>query len=119
MTDLGLDIYRVVGREADRMGIDAYAVGGVVRDYFLQRPCTDIDIVCIGHDDGGEVHIGIELAKAVSDAVGGSKVSVFKTFGTASFKVTKCLSDQVPKFSVTQPLSHFRTRVRRCAPREL
>ncbi|MBR5092362.1 MAG: HD domain-containing protein [Bacteroidales bacterium] len=88
MIDLGLEIYRVIGREADRMGIDAYAVGGVVRDYFLQRPCTDIDIVCIGHDDGGEVHIGIELAKAVSEAVGGSKVSVFKTFGTASFKVT-------------------------------
>ncbi|MBR4739097.1 MAG: HD domain-containing protein [Bacteroidales bacterium] len=85
MIDLGLDIYRVVGREADRMGVDAYAVGGVVRDYFLQRPCTDIDVVCIGHDDGGEVHIGIELAKAVSEAVGGSKVSVFKTFGTASF----------------------------------
>ena len=85
MVDLGLDIYRVVGREADRMGVDAYAVGGVVRDYFLQRPCTDIDIVCIGHSEGGEVHIGIELAKAVSEAVGGSKVSVFKTFGTASF----------------------------------
>ena len=88
MVDLGLDIYRVVGREADRMGIDAYAVGGVVRDHFLQRPCTDIDIVCIGHDDGGEVHIGIELAKAVSEAVGGSKVSIFKTFGTASFQYT-------------------------------
>ena len=88
MVDLGLDIYRVVGREADRMGIDAYAVGGVVRDHFLQRLCTDIDIVCIGHDDGGEVHIGIELAKAVSEAVGGSKVSIFKTFGTASFQYT-------------------------------
>ncbi|MBO7100723.1 MAG: HD domain-containing protein [Bacteroidales bacterium] len=85
MIDLGLDIYRVIGREADRMGVDAYAVGGVVRDYFLQRPCTDIDVVCIGHAEGGEVHIGIELAKAVSEAVGGSKVSVFKTFGTASF----------------------------------
>ena len=86
MIDLGLDIYRVIGREADRMGVDAYAVGGVVRDYFLQRPCTDIDVVCIGHDEGGEVHIGIELAKSVSAAVGGSKVSVFKTFGTASFR---------------------------------
>ena len=83
---MGLDIYRAVGCEADRMGIDAYAVGGVVRDYFLQRPCTDIDIVCIGPEKGGEVHIGIELAKAVSTAVGGSKVSVFKTFGTASFQ---------------------------------
>ena len=86
MIDLGLDIYRVIGREADRMGVDAYAVGGVVRDHFLQRPCTDIDVVCIGHTEGGEVHVGIELAKAVSEAVGGSKVSVFKTFGTASFQ---------------------------------
>ena len=86
MIDLGLDIYRIVGREADRLGIDAYAVGGVVRDYFLQRPCTDIDVVCIGHSEGGEVHIGIELAHAVSEAVGGSKVSVFKNFGTASFR---------------------------------
>ena len=86
MIDLGLDIYRVIGREADRMGVDAYAVGGVVRDHFLQRPCTDIDVVCIGHSEGGEVHVGIELAKSVSAAVGGSKVSVFKTFGTASFQ---------------------------------
>lgn len=83
--DLGLDIYRVIGREADRMGIEAYAVGGVVRDHFLQRPCTDIDVVCIGQTEGGEVHIGIELAKAVAHAVDGSKVSIFKNFGTASF----------------------------------
>ena len=47
MIDLGLDIYRTVGRCADRLGLDAYAVGGVVRDHFLQRPCTDIDSVCV------------------------------------------------------------------------
>ncbi|MGX8713494.1 MAG: CCA tRNA nucleotidyltransferase [bacterium] len=86
MIDIFPEIGHVIGAEADRLGIDAYIVGGVVRDYFLQRPCTDIDVVCIGHDDGGEVHIGIELAKAVSAAVGGSKVSVFKNFGTASFR---------------------------------
>ena len=103
MVDLGLEIYRIVGREADRMGVDAYAVGGVVRDYFLQRPCTDIDVVCISRAEVGSrkvedsfsdlqpptsdiPKIGIELAKAVSAAVGGSKVSIFKTFGTASFK---------------------------------
>lgn len=77
MIDLGLDIYRAIGREADRMGVEAYAVGGVVRDHFLQRPCTDIDVVCVGS--------GIDLAHAVAKAVGGSKVSVFKNFGTASF----------------------------------
>ncbi len=88
MIDLGLDLYRLIGQEADRLGIDAYAVGGVVRDHFLQRPCTDIDVVCIGNTEGGEVHIGIELAHATSEALGGSHVSVFKTFGTASFKYT-------------------------------
>ena len=88
MIDLGLDIYRIVGRQADRLHLDAYAVGGVVRDYFLQRPCTDIDIVCVGQNNGGEVHIGIELAHATADAVGGSKVSVFRNFGTASFRYT-------------------------------
>ncbi len=88
MIDLGLDLYRTIGQCADRLGIDAYAVGGVVRDYFLQRPCTDIDVVCIGNTEGGEVHIGIELAHAASQALGGSKVSVFKTFGTASFRHT-------------------------------
>ena len=88
MIDLGLDLYRTIGRCADRLGIDAYAVGGVVRDFFLGRPCTDIDVVCVGREEGGEVHIGIELAKASSEALGGSKVSVFKNFGTASFRYT-------------------------------
>ena len=35
-------IYEIVGRVADEMGVRAYAVGGVVRDYFLQRHCTDL-----------------------------------------------------------------------------
>ena len=86
--DLVLPIYRTIGCEADRMGVEAYAVGGVVRDYLMQRPCTDIDVVCTGGDEGGEVHVGIELAKAVSAAAGGGHVSVFKNFGTASFRST-------------------------------
>ncbi len=86
MIDLGLDLYKTIGQCADQLGIDAYAVGGVVRDYFLQRPCTDIDVVCVGRDQGGEVHIGIELAKTAAVVLGGSKVSIFKNFGTASFR---------------------------------
>ena len=80
-------VTRAIGLEADRLGIDAYIVGGVVRDYFLQRPCSDIDIVCVGREQGGEVHIGIELAKAASAVLGGSKVSIFKNFGTANFRL--------------------------------
>jgi len=71
-------IYSIVGHAADQLGVSAYAVGGVVRDYFLQRHCTDIDIVCVGN--------GIELAKAAAAAISPHiEVSVFKNFGTASF----------------------------------
>lgn len=71
-------IYRIVGHAADSLGIPAYAVGGVVRDYFLQRHCTDIDIVCVGS--------GIDLARATAQSINPSiEVSVFKNFGTASF----------------------------------
>ena len=60
------------------MGIKAFAVGGVVRDYFLQRPCTDIDIVCVGS--------GIDLAMNVAHRINKNKeVNVFKNFGTAMF----------------------------------
>ena len=78
--DVYLDnpIYNYIGRTADRMGIQAYAVGGVVRDYFLQRPCTDIDVVCLGN--------GIELAQATAHSINPDiEVAVFKNFGTASF----------------------------------
>ena len=71
-------IYRIVGNTADALGVQAYAVGGVVRDHFLHRPCTDIDIVCLGN--------GIELAQATARSINPDiHVSVFKNFGTASF----------------------------------
>ncbi|MCQ2295104.1 MAG: CCA tRNA nucleotidyltransferase [Bacteroidales bacterium] len=78
--DVQLDnpIYRIVGKAADSLGIKAFAVGGVVRDYFLQRHCTDIDFVCLGN--------GIELAKAAAKSISPNiEVVVFKNFGTASF----------------------------------
>ena len=109
MIDLGLELYRTIGQCADHLGIDAYAVGGVVRDFFLGRPCTDIDVVCVRREQTSDeppvqapgdttpnepsTHhpsptIGIELAKTVAEALGGSKVSVFKNFGTASCRYT-------------------------------
>ena len=71
-------IFRLVGDVADRMGLRTYAVGGMVRDYFLQRPSTDIDIVTVGS--------GIALATEVARHIDPRKeVSVFHNFGTASF----------------------------------
>lgn len=70
------DIFHLVGSVADNMGVETYVIGGYVRDIFLNRKSTDIDIVCIGS--------GIDLAKKVAEHLPYSnKVYVFKSFGTA------------------------------------
>jgi putative nucleotidyltransferase with HDIG domain len=72
-------IFQTIGKVADRLGIDAYVVGGYVRDIFLKRPSKDIDFVCVGS--------GIKLAEAVADELGPAvHVTVFKNFGTAQVR---------------------------------
>jgi poly(A) polymerase len=61
--------------------VQAYVIGGWVRDCLLKRdhPEKDIDIVVIGS--------GIDIArKAAKKIHPGIKVSVFKSFGTAMFR---------------------------------
>ncbi|MFO8001707.1 MAG: HD domain-containing protein [Marinilabilia sp.] len=71
-------VFRAISKVADAHDKEAYVIGGFVRDLVMKRPTTDIDIVVIGS--------GIELARAVSEKLGISKMSVFKNFGTAMFK---------------------------------
>jgi len=72
-------IIGVITKEADNLQVDAYLVGGYVRDIFLNRPSKDIDVVCVGS--------GIQLAEAVAGSLGRKvSVSVFKNFGTAQVK---------------------------------
>jgi tRNA nucleotidyltransferase/poly(A) polymerase len=72
-------IFKIIQQAADELGVEAYAVGGFVRDLILDRPSKDIDFVCVGS--------GIELAtKAASIIDPKLHVSVFKNFGTAHFK---------------------------------
>lgn len=70
-------IFQKIGATADSLGVEAYVVGGFVRDYYLRRPSTDIDIVVIGS--------GIELAQKLGREIG-SHVSTFKNFGTAMLR---------------------------------
>ena len=71
--------FRLVSEAADELGLEAYVIGGYVRDIFLNRHSKDIDIVAVGS--------GIELAKAVARKLGkGANLSVFKNFGTAQVK---------------------------------
>ena len=71
---LSLPIFGQIQKIVDNLGLRAYVVGGYVRDYYLGRPSTDIDVVVVGS--------GIEVAKALGKQLR-TKVSVFKTFGTA------------------------------------
>ena len=69
-------IFKEVGAAADALQVNAYVVGGYVRDLILNRPSKDIDFVCVGS--------GISLAQKVANALGpGVNVSIFKSFGTA------------------------------------
>ena len=74
---LSLPVFGRISRIVDAMGVRAFVVGGYVRDYYLHRPCTDIDVVVVGS--------GIAVAEALGRELR-TKVSVFKTFGTAMLR---------------------------------
>lgn len=75
-----LTIIKSIGQTADYLNLQAFIVGGIVRDLILDRPCKDIDIVCVGS--------GIELAKESAKKIpNATAVAFFKNFGTAQFKV--------------------------------
>lgn len=73
------DILDRVATTAQQMGVDAFLIGGFVRDKLLGRTTKDADIVCLGD--------GIELAHKVAESFPQKpKVSYFKNFGTAHFR---------------------------------
>jgi len=74
-------ILREIGRVAEREEIEAYAVGGLVRDVLLGRETTDLDFVTVGSGTG------IALAEAVADALGGHTAHVYPKFGTAAIRL--------------------------------
>ncbi|MEM1128382.1 MAG: HD domain-containing protein [Bacteroidota bacterium] len=74
-------LLRRVGEVAEAVGIEAYAVGGLVRDLLLDRPTTDLDFVTVGTGSG------LRLAEAVGEAMGGQTVHVYPRFGTAAVRV--------------------------------
>ena len=74
-------IFNILSEAADDINVEAYVIGGFVRDFFLKRgKAEDIDVVAVGS--------GIELAKKVSEKLPGKPpVKVFKTYGTAMLKI--------------------------------
>jgi poly(A) polymerase len=70
-------VFKVISAIAAERQVQAYAIGGFVRDIFLNRPSKDIDIVVVGN--------GIDFAEAVAKKLN-VKLAVFKSFGTAMLK---------------------------------
>ncbi|MBI4548108.1 MAG: HD domain-containing protein [Ignavibacteriae bacterium] len=64
-----------IGSIADALGLEAYVVGGYVRDKLLGKEVKDIDIVVIGD--------GVAFAKHVATRLGFSQVVTYDRFGTA------------------------------------
>lgn len=71
-------VFKVIAEILEQQGLEAYVVGGFVRDILLERPSKDIDIVVVGS--------GIALAEAAAEKLRVKKVSTFKNFGTAHFR---------------------------------
>jgi len=59
------------------LGVEAYVVGGYVRDHYLGRPSTDIDVVVVGSG----VAVAEELGRVLQ-----AKVTIYRTYGTAMLR---------------------------------
>lgn len=56
------NIFKQISAVADELKLECYVVGGYVRDIFLQRPSSDIDVVVVGS--------GIAMAEAFGQSLG-------------------------------------------------
>lgn len=63
---------------ADEMQLEAYLIGGYVRDVLLGRICNDVDIVVVGSGTAYAEHLAAHLGVK-------NGVNIFKNFGTAHF----------------------------------
>ena len=75
--NINLPILKIISETASEANVEAFVIGGFVRDNILQRPSKDIDIVVAGS--------GIELAKKIASKLK-LEVKTYKNFGTAMIR---------------------------------
>ncbi len=72
-------VFMRIAAACQQQKLQAWVVGGFVRDWILQRPSKDIDIVVLGS--------GVEAAQALARELDHDcSLAVFKNFGTAQVK---------------------------------
>lgn len=73
-----INYLKTVAEIANRENVEAFIVGGYVRDLLLNRKRVDIDILVVGD--------GPNFARKVAESFGVENVNIFANFGTAHFK---------------------------------
>lgn len=76
-------IFKLISETADELNLECYVIGGWVRDFFLERPSKDIDVVVVG---GGIERPGIVIAEALKKKLGKAHIAIYRNFGTAQLK---------------------------------
>lgn len=73
-----INYLKAMAEIANRENVEAFIVGGYVRDLLLNRKRVDIDILVVGD--------GPNFARKVAKSFGVENVNIFANFGTAQFK---------------------------------
>jgi poly(A) polymerase len=79
-TDKENKIFQTIAATAESLNVQCYLIGGFVRDKLLSRRTKDADFVCAGD----ALQLATEAAKRFKPQ---PKVSLFKNFGTAHFRL--------------------------------
>ena len=77
--DIQEPLLKRVGSIADRLSVQAFVVGGFVRDRLLGKDVKDIDIVVVGE--------GVSFGEEVARELGRTNLVVFEKFGTAMLQL--------------------------------
>jgi len=71
------EVLKTASKAAEEVGVEAYAVGGFIRDLILKKEVEDIDFLIVGDV--------MKYAQTFAASLGINDIVIFKTFGTAHF----------------------------------
>ncbi|MCZ2355777.1 MAG: CCA tRNA nucleotidyltransferase [Bacteroidia bacterium] len=72
-------LWQILKNIGTQLKTPVYTVGGYVRDWLLDRPCKDIDIVVLGN--------GVSFAQHFATAIGCHEIIIYENYGTAMVKM--------------------------------
>lgn len=92
-----LSLLHALAREADKVNLPIFVVGGFVRDLLLDRPSLDFDIVVEGD--------AIFFANRLAEKFGG-RVITHQRFGTAKWTIDPVNQDMIEALNLSDVVDH-------------